>query len=156
MTDEQAGVKPRTVDPLAPVLDRPLTEMTVGELMALKDEFAKRGIHIYNSLNPELLALLAAASAAAAIYTKALMETLGRRSGEALADLIRIRKDGTTTEAHIGPPGDEWPKVVLTSGMPDEAWLAMFDIDIADDAVRAKELCWDSSASAWRPDPDDQ
>jgi hypothetical protein len=95
---------------------------------------------------------LGIASAAAAIYAKALLETLGRRSGEGIADLIRIRKNGTVTEAHIGLPGEAWPKVALTPSMPDEAWLAMFDIDIAAEELRGRILRWDSQASAWRSD----
>jgi len=39
--------------------------------------------------------------------------------------------------------------------MPDEAWLAMFDIADAVEELRGKTLRWDSGASAWRP-ADDQ
>ncbi len=118
MIDEPANAEPGAVDPLAARLDRPLTELTVDELMALKDEFEKHGVRVYNSLSPELLALLSAAAGAAAIYTKALMETLGRRSGEAFADLIHIRRNGVTTEAHIGLPGDAWPRWSLLRACP--------------------------------------
>ena len=34
MTDERASAGPRAIDPLADMLDRPLTELTVDELMA--------------------------------------------------------------------------------------------------------------------------
>jgi hypothetical protein len=50
VTDEQRDAEPGTIDPLAARLDRPLTELTVDELMALKDELAKRGVKVYNSV----------------------------------------------------------------------------------------------------------
>ncbi len=53
MIDEPASAQPTAVDPLAARLDRPLTEMTVDELMALKAEFEARGILVYNSPSPE-------------------------------------------------------------------------------------------------------
>ena len=73
MTDEPANAEPRAVDRLAAMLDRPLTELTVDELMALKKEFEARGVLVYNRFwaSPEMLALLAAAS----IYSKAFLET---------------------------------------------------------------------------------
>ncbi len=39
--------------------------------------------------------------------------------------------------------------------MPDEARLAVLDLDVTADVVRGQVLRWDSSASAWQP-ADDQ
>ena len=152
MTDEPAHAEPSTVDPLAVRLDRPLAELTVDELMALKDEFEERGIWVYNSLPPELWALLGLA----AIYAKTFVETLAKRHADALEDLIetRLRKNGKKTEAEIGADDGSTAKIVVTADMPDEARLALVDLDVTDDAVRGKLLRWDGSASEWRPADD--
>jgi hypothetical protein len=156
MTDEPANAEPRTVDPLAARLDRPLTELTVDELIALKAEFNKRGFLVYNSLwhlsTPELVALVTPV----AIYSKAFLETLAKHHADAVADLLRrsFRKNGTTTEVEIGLDGDASANIVVTADMPDEARLALLDLDVTDDAVRGRTLRWDSSASAWRPTDD--
>ena len=148
MIDEPANAEPRAVDPLA-ALDRPLTELTVDELMALKDEFEARGVRVYNSLTPELLALLGAA----AIYSKAFLETLAKHHADAVAEQVRkrFRKNGTTTEIQISIDGGTSAALVVTGDMPDEARLALLDLDVTADEVRGKLLRWDSSASAWRP-----
>lgn len=153
MIDEPANAEPRTVDPLAARLDRPLTELTVDELMALKDEFEARGVRVYNGLTPEQVALLAAAS----IYSKAFLEALAKRHADAVSDLLhtRFHKNGTTTEVQISVDGGESPTVVLTEGMSDEAWLALLDVELAAEELRGKTLRWDSGTSAWRP-ADDQ
>lgn len=154
MIDEPANAEPKAVDPLAARLDRPLTELTVDELMALKDEFEKRGIRIYNraSLTPELWALLGLA----AIYAKTFVETLAKRHADALEDLIetRLRKNGKKTEAEIGADDGSTAKVVVTADMPDEARLALLDLDVTADELRGKLLRWDGSASTWRPADD--
>jgi len=152
VTDEAANAEPRAVDPLA-ALDRPLTELTVDELMALKDEFEARGVRVYNSLTPEQLALLAAAS----IYSKAFLEAVAKRHADAVSDLVRkrFRKNGTTTEFQISVDGDMSATVVITGDLPDEARLALLDLDVTADELRDKELRWDRASSAWRPDPDE-
>jgi hypothetical protein len=154
MIDEPADADSRTVDPLAAWLDRPFTELTVDELMALKAELEKRGVRIYDNHRllsmPEVVAL----ATPIAVYSKAFLETLAKHHADAVADLLRrsTRKNGTTTEAEIGMDGDAAAKIIVTADMPDEARLALLDLDVTDDAVRGKVLRWDSSASAWRPD----
>jgi len=153
VTDEPANAAPRAVDPLAARLNRPLTELTVDELMALKDEFEARGVWVYNSITPEQLALVAAVS----IYSKAFLEALAKRHADAVADLVRkrFRKNGKDTELEIGLDGDTAAKIVVTADTPDEARLALLDLDVTADDLRGKLLRWDGSASAWRP-ADDQ
>jgi hypothetical protein len=154
MTDEQADDEP-TVDPLAARLDRPLTELTVDELMALKDEFEAGGVRLYNcwclsSPTPEPWLLLGAA----AIYAKTFLETLAKRHADALEDLVeaRVRRKGKPDEYRIGVDDGSAATIAITADMPDEARLALLDLDVTSDAVRGKVLRWDSSASAWRPD----
>lgn len=152
MTDEHTYAEPRTGDPLAAGLDRPLAELTVDELTALKDEFAKRGIQVYNSLTPEQIALIAAAS----VYSKAFLEALAKRHADAFAGQVRarFRKKGKDAQLEVGLDGDASAKIVITVGTPDEARLAVLDLDVTADEVCGKELCWDSGASAWRPTDD--
>jgi hypothetical protein len=158
VTDEQTDAEPGTVDPLAARLDRPLTELTVDELMALKDEFEKREVRFYNSwrllsLTPENLAL----ATAAAIYAKTFLETLAKRHADALEDLVetRIRRKGKPDEYRIGVEDGSAATIAITEDTPDEARLALLDLDVTADELRGKLLRWDSSTSAWRPDPDE-
>jgi hypothetical protein len=96
----------------------------------------------------ELLALVATV----AVYCKAFLEALGKRRADAGSDLCtRYRKEGTTTEAKIGLDGGASANIVVTADMPDEARLALLDLDVTADEVRGRELRWDSDTSAWRP-----
>lgn len=140
MAHEQTDAEPGTVDPLAAGLDRPLTESTVDELMALKGEFEKHGVRFYNnwrflSLTSENLALAAAAT----IYAKTFLETLAKRHADALEDLVetRIRRKGKPDEYRIGVDDGSAATIVITEDMPDEARLALLDLDVTADAVRA-------------------
>ncbi len=94
---------------------------------------------------------------ALAVYSKAFLETLARRHADGLADRVRmrLRKNGKDTEAEIGLRGGASATVVVTGDLPDEARLALLDLDVTADELRGKLLRWDSSASAWRP-ADDQ
>ena len=99
--------------------------------------------------NPEVAALCMALI----VYSKAFVEALARRHADELTDLLRtrIRRNG---DAEIGLDGDAAATVVVTGDLPDEARLALLDLDVTADAVRGKVLRWDDSVSAWRPDPD--
>ena len=140
-------------DGLNALLDRPFTELSVDELMAMKAAYAARGIRVYNSLPPEVWVPLGTASLYAHFYLKSFMETLGKRHAEAVTDPARIRKKVKKTEAKVGLPGGE-PMVLLAEGMSEEAWLALLDLDEAADDLHGKLLRWDSRDSAWRPADD--
>jgi hypothetical protein len=102
-------------------------------------------------LGPEQLVILAAVS----IYSKAFLETLGRHAGDALAEMVRTRirrKNGEITEAQIGAEGDGTATLVITDNMPDEARLALLDLDVTSKNVRGKVLRWDNESKAWRMD----
>jgi hypothetical protein len=92
----------------------------------------------------------------AANFSTAFVQALGTRAGEGVADLVRtrIRRKGKPDEYHIGIRGNHAATVVVTEDLPDEARLALLDLDVTTDAVHGKLLRWDSSASAWRPGPD--
>lgn len=68
-------------DALNALLDRPFTELSADELMAMKAAYAARGIRIYNSVPWEVVTSL---MAAAAIYAKAFLETLAKHHADAL------------------------------------------------------------------------
>jgi hypothetical protein len=97
--------------------------------------------------------------AVGAIYSKAFVEALAKRHADGLADLVRTRihRRGKSRgrEVEIGVDSDAAAKVMVTEDLPDEARLALLDLDVTADELRGKLLRWDSSASAWRPDPDD-
>ena len=92
---------------------------------------------------------------AVAIYSKAFLETLANRhNAEALIDAVqtRIRKNGKTRELLVGPQDGTAATLVITASTPDEARLALLDLDVTAEGLRGKLLRWDDNAMAWRPD----
>jgi len=155
VTDEQTDAEPEVVDRLAD-LGRPLVDLPVDEPMALKSE--DDAGEIYHSDThwvisiPDLMALLTPV----AIYSKAFLETLAKHHADAVADLLSRswRKSGPTAEAEIGLDGDAAAKILVTADIPDEARLALLDLDVTAEELRGKVLRWDAAASAWRPADD--
>lgn len=94
--------------------------------------------------------------AAAAIYSKAFLETLAKHHADAFAEQVRtrFRRNGTTTEVQISIDGGTSAALVVTGDMPDEARLALLDLDVTDDEIRGKVLRWDRATSAWHPADD--
>ena len=124
--------------------------MTVDELMALKAEYEARGIRFYNRAFPEQIML----AAAIGIYSKAFLETLAKHNAEGLIKLVRprFRKKGKTAELLVGPEDDAAATLVITSETPDEARLALLDLDVTAEELRGQHLRWDNEAMAWRPE----
>jgi hypothetical protein len=86
------------------------------------------------------------------VYFKAFLEALAKRHADGLADLLhRLRVRFRKNEVQIGVDGDQSATVVITKDLPDEARLALLDLDVTANELRGKLLRWDSSASAWRP-----
>jgi hypothetical protein len=107
--------------------------------------------------SPEMIAL----STAAAIFSKAFLETLGGRAGEGVAnlpkhvrDLIRTvqRRPGDAAEFQIGAGREAAATIVVTKDTPDEARLALLDLDVTAEQYRGKTLRWDTDARAWMPE----
>lgn len=105
-------------------------------------------------LSPETMAL----AAAVMIFGKAYLEALGRSAGEGTAnlpkkakDLVRnrIRKKGAPDEILIGLENGEAAVVVFTQDLPDEAKIALLDLDVAAPDLRGKLLRWDGEAGEW-------
>ena len=94
--------------------------------------------------------------AAAAVYSKAFVEALARRHADGVANLVRtgVRRKGKPDETRIGVNDGSAATIAITADTPDEARLALLDLDVTADAVHGKLLRWDSSVSAWRSDDD--
>jgi hypothetical protein len=117
------------------------------EMAALEQEIQRHQSEAY--VSPELLALAGAVT----IYSKAFLETLAKRHADGFAELLnkRFRKNGKKAEAEIGVEDGSIATIAIMADTPDEARLALLDLDVTADAVRGKVLRWDSNTSAWRP-----
>ena len=136
-------------DALNALLERPFTELSVDELMAMKATYAARGIRIDNSASLEQVALIFLAGNIAAPF----LQALSQRAANSVAD--RSKQVTDAVRKHVkrkGCPGDT-PRIELPDNMTDEVWLALFEMVEANE-LRGKVLRWDSSASAWRPADD--
>jgi hypothetical protein len=63
----------------------------------------------------------------------------------------RVRKKGNAAELLVGPNDDAAATLVITSDTPDEARLAVLDLDINAEDLRGNFLRWDAEAEIWRP-----
>jgi len=143
-------------DPSAGKLDRPLTEMTAEELMAIKADWEARGYRIHDRSSTEQVAL----AFIAGNFCSAFVQALGQRAGNSVAnlpkrtgDLVRkfVKQRGRPGECHISAGTDAAATVAITADTPDEARLALLDLDVAAEKLRGKVLRWDEEAHAWRP-----
>jgi hypothetical protein len=119
-----------------------------------RTDYAETGLrNWWRAPLPEELAL----ATALAVYSKAFLEAVARRHADGVTDRVSkwFRDKGKGIEAVISLPGDASATVVVTADLPDEARLALLDLDVTSDKLHGKTLRWDGSASAWRPDPDD-
>jgi hypothetical protein len=101
-----------------------------------------------------------AMATASAIFAKAYLETLAKRAAEGTAnlpkklkDLVRdrIRRRGKLEEFRIGTRDGSAATIVVTDDTPDEARLALLDLDVTAPELRGKLLRWDEAVGAWRP-----
>jgi hypothetical protein len=109
----------------------------------------------FNWYSPETVAMVTAGT----IYAKAFLETLGQRTGEGVASLSK--RLGELTRAHFRKGKQEGYLIgiegatailMVTENLPDEARLALLDLDVTAPELRGKELRWDPETSVWRPD----
>jgi hypothetical protein len=106
---------------------------------------------------PELIAL----ATATAVFSKAFLETLGGRAGDGVANLPRRVQDLMRTchrrkkeryDCLIGTQSHEAAaRILITADLPDEARLALLDLDVAAEDLRGKLLWWDSTTAIWSP-----
>jgi hypothetical protein len=129
------------------LLDRPFTELSVDELMALKAAYAARGIRIVNSVSTEQVIFAFLAGNLGPPF----LQTLSQRAASSVADLSKQVTDAVRKYVKLKGRPDDIPRIGLPDNMTDEAWLALFEMVNADE-VRGKVLRWDEKAMAWRPD----
>jgi hypothetical protein len=119
------------------------------ELMALKADLKAGGIQIFNAVSPDELILAATAT----VYVKAFMENLGKNHAEALNEAVRaLHKKGKTKELLVGPDEGAAAILVITGDTPDEARLAVLDLDVTAEDVRGQYPRRDREAYKWRPE----
>jgi hypothetical protein len=81
---------------------------------------------------------------------------LGKRLGGTVADWISRahlrRKVSDPAKADLSVEVDETVIVLeLDEGLPDEARIALLDLDIDTQAVRGRRLTWNAELGAWVP-----
>lgn len=148
--DPIADESPRVAlddDALNALLERPFTQLTVDELMAIKDAYAARGIRIYNSASIEQLILAFLAGNLGAPF----LQTLSQRAANSVADMSKHVTDAVRKHVKRKGRPDDTPRIELPDNMTDEAWLALFEMVEANEP-RGKVLRWDAKAMAWGPD----
>jgi hypothetical protein len=93
-------------------------------------------------------------------FCAAFFQALGQRAAESAVKLPkratallrkRVRRQGKPDVYHIGLEGDASATVVVHWDLPDEARLALLDLDVTAPELRGRELHWDEEAEAWRP-----
>ena len=146
MTDESPGIT-LDDDALNALLERPFTELSVDDLMAIKAAYAARGTRIYNSASIEQMILAFLAGNLGAPF----LQTLSQRAANSVADMSK-QVTGAVRK-HLKRKGrpDDIPRIELPDNMTDEAWLALYEMVEAKE-LRGKILRWDDDAMAWRSD----
>ncbi|HEY1664248.1 MAG TPA: hypothetical protein VGG54_01025 [Trebonia sp.] len=152
MTGETTDAGQEAVDPLQ--LDQP--NLTADELSAFKEGFETDPTEVaYQWAYMEVALAFMAGNFCAAFF-----QALGRRAADAAANLPkratdllrrRLRRDGQPDEYHIGLKDGVTATIVVTEDTPDEARLALLDLDVTASELRGKELRWDEATGAWRP-----
>jgi hypothetical protein len=87
-------------------------------------------------------------------FAKAYIDALLKRAADGTFDYvgrIRFRRRRKSGETRLGVDGGAAATVVVTEDLPDEARLALLDLDVTTPELRGKELRWDKAAEAWRP-----
>jgi hypothetical protein len=148
--NEDSPDDPLDDDALKALLERPFTELSFDELMAMKAAYAARGIQIYHSASFEQLVLAFLAGNVGVPVVQA----LSQRAANSIVDLSKQVTDAVRKHFKQKGSPEDTPLIELPDNPTDEAWLALFEM-VESDELRGKVLRWDSGASAWRPDPYD-
>lgn len=129
------------------------SEITIGDISG-------SGIAIGNIASVVASPEGTAFATAVTIYSKAFLEALGKRTGESVADLskrvgglvrARIRKRGEPARVAIGLAEKASAVFLIGEDTPDEARLALLDLDVTAPELRGKGLRWDGDAQVWKP-----
>jgi hypothetical protein len=138
-----------------------ITEAVLGEIVRRMDREDAAWKAVYSLyLNYRVKSghaidgLIAATSTSVIIFAKAYVETLAKYAGDETIDLLKrmhIRWKRQTNEALIEVDEGAAATVFITEGLPDEARLALLDVDVTAEELRGKLLRWDPATAAWRP-----
>jgi hypothetical protein len=90
------------------------------------------------------------------VFGKAFLETLGQSAAKGIAALPR--RVETARDAREDPENviltageDVAASIFVTGDLPDEARLALLDLDLTDEHLRGKVLGWSAEKQAWLP-----
>jgi len=166
MTDEPADPGQRAVDEWAAEMRAKAAEALAGKHTT--DRSAK--MRVLNDPKGEyggpITVEVITAVAAVAIFGRAFLESLGKRTGEAVADLVakRVRLwrniHPNNPSAEIALDGEHTVRFLVSKNLTDEARLALLDFDPSDPKWNGKELYWSPDDGQWRvlgfpPKPED-
>jgi hypothetical protein len=146
-TDESPDAEPLDDEAMNPLLERPLTELTVDELMALKAAYAACGVRIVNSASIEQMILAFLAGNLGAPF----LQALSQRAANSVADMSKQVTDAVRKHLKRKGHPDDPLQIELPWRMTDEAWLALFEMVEADE-LHGRMLRWDEKAMTWRAD----
>lgn len=148
MTDEPTDTRPE------PDEDRDETELVLPAILGRNTGREDAGGYLHPKFEESLGQFLVySAQAAVVIFGKAYIESLAKHAGDATDGLLkrmRVRWRRRTREHRLGV-GEGAATVVITEDLPDEARLALLDLDVTAPELRGRELVWDSAAGEWRP-----
>ena len=89
-------------------------------------------------------------------FSAAFVQALGQRAADGAAkrmgDLVqkRLPRKGKPDECRIGVEDGSAATIAITADTPDEARLALLDLDVTAEEVRGKTMRWDNDVMAWR------
>jgi hypothetical protein len=89
-------------------------------------------------------------------FTTAFCTELGKRFGGTVADWtsrVRLHRasDQSAKAEIVVRTDDAFTVIELEEGVPDEARLALLDLNIEAEDIRGHRLRWDAALSAWAP-----
>lgn len=155
MTDERVDLGPKTTSPDSADSDEDPYRAALDDINRIRAELEQHPVDA-----PHFGQVALALAYLLGNFTSAFIQALGQRAADGAAklpkragDLVRrcIRRKGKPDEYHIGVDDGSAATIAITADTPDEARLALLDLDVTADELRGKLLRWDSSASAWRP-----
>ncbi|MFE9575403.1 hypothetical protein ACFYO1_03385 [Nocardia sp. NPDC006044] len=111
---------------------------------------------------PEWSTMVGALAPMVAIYGKALLESIAAHTADGVAQLPRrfrerrmprgARVAGGGLSALVDVEDDQGVAAILvTEDLPDDARLALLDLDPTEPAVRGKILMWNNELRRWEP-----
>ena len=114
-------------------------------------------VTVVTHFNWETIVALAVGSTTLGAFVQAIAAELGKRTVEGVPKTIRVvvryakrfwRKKLVSAEVKT-EVGDITATLIVTSDLPDEARLALLDLDFSDPGLNGKTLSWNIQAGVW-------